>query len=45
MLLQLGVKVQELCTFLEKTHGMAPGWLLSAPQARVRSGHVSRQQQ
>jgi hypothetical protein len=43
MLLQLDVQVRELCTFLEKAHGMSPGWLLSAPQARVRTGYVWQQ--
>lgn len=45
LLLQLDVQVRELCAFLEKAHGMAPGWLLSAPQARVRTGYVWQRQQ
>jgi hypothetical protein len=29
-------KVQELCSFVERAHGMPLGWLLSAPRAQVR---------
>lgn len=32
----LAVQARELCAFVEKAHGLCPGWLLSEPQARVR---------
>lgn len=35
MLLGVLLQVRELCAVVEKAHGMAPGWLLSAPHARV----------
>lgn len=36
VLMAVCVQVRELCAYLEKAHGMAPGWLLSAQHARVR---------
>jgi hypothetical protein len=33
--LRRAVQVRELCAYVEKAHGMAAGWLLSVPQARV----------
>jgi hypothetical protein len=34
-LLLLLLQVQEVCSFIEKAHGLNSGWLMAAPQFKV----------